>query len=409
MLNFSRTRMQPRSTRSMSLGGIDYVDPKKKSNVLGKILLAAAFTALCILMLKQSPSFNSPSLFSRREPGVTHVLVTGGAGYIGSHAALRLLKDSHRVTIVDNLSRGNIGAVKVLQELFPEPGRLQFIYADLGDPEAVKKIFSENAFDAVMHFAAVAYVGESTLDPLKYYHNITSNTLVVLEAMAAHGVSILIYSSTCATYGEPEQMPITEETPQLPINPYGKAKKMAEDIILDFHKNSDMAVMILRYFNVIGSDPEGRLGEAPRPELREHGRISGACFDAARGIIPGLKVTGTDYKTTDGTCIRDYIDVTDLVDAHVKALEKAKPGNVGIYNVGTGRGRSVNEFVEACKKATGVDIKVDFLPRRPGDYAEVFSDPTKILRELNWTAQHTDLQKSLQVAWRWQKLHRNGY
>ncbi|KAI8568555.1 hypothetical protein RHMOL_Rhmol02G0210100 [Rhododendron molle] len=409
MLNFSRTRTQPRSTRSMSLGGIDYVDPKKKSNVVGKILLAAAFTALCILMLKQSPSFNSPSLFSRREPGVTHVLVTGGAGYIGSHAALRLLKDSHRVTIVDNLSRGNIGAVKVLQELFPEPGRLQFIYADLGDPEAVKKIFSENAFDAVMHFAAVAYVGESTLDPLKYYHNITSNTLVVLEAMAAHDVSILIYSSTCATYGEPEQMPITEETPQLPINPYGKAKKMAEDIILDFHKNSDMAVMILRYFNVIGSDPEGRLGEAPRPELREHGRISGACFDAARGIIPGLKVTGTDYKTTDGTCIRDYIDVTDLVDAHVKALEKAKPGKVGIYNVGTGRGRSVNEFVEACKKATGVNIKVDFLPRRPGDYAEVFSDPTKILRELNWTAQHTDLEKSLQVAWRWQKLHRNGY
>lgn len=409
MLNFNRTRTQPRSTRSMSLGGIDYVDPKKKSYVVGKILLAASFTALFILMLKQSPTFNSPSLFSQHEPGVTHVLVTGGAGYIGSHAALRLLKDSHRVTIVDNLSRGNIGAVKVLQELFPEPGRLQFIYADLGDPKAVKKIFSENAFDAVMHFAAVAYVGESTVDPLKYYHNITSNTLIVLEAMAAHGVSTLIYSSTCATYGEPKQMPITEETPQHPINPYGKAKKMAEDIILDFHKNSDMAVMILRYFNVIGSDPEGRLGEAPRPELRVHGRISGACFDAARGIIPGLKVTGTDYKTLDGTCIRDYIDVTDLVDAHVKALEKAKPGKVGIYNVGTGRGRSVKEFVEACKAATGVNIKVDFLPRRPGDYAEVFSDPAKILTELNWTAQHTDLQKSLEVAWKWQKSHRNGY
>lgn len=393
----------------MSLGGIDYVDPKKKSYVVGKILLAASFTALFILMLKQSPTFNSPSLFSQHEPGVTHVLVTGGAGYIGSHAALRLLKDSHRVTIVDNLSRGNIGAVKVLQELFPEPGRLQFIYADLGDPKAVKKIFSENAFDAVMHFAAVAYVGESTVDPLKYYHNITSNTLIVLEAMAAHGVGTLIYSSTCATYGEPKQMPITEETPQHPINPYGKAKKMAEDIILDFHKNSDMAVMILRYFNVIGSDPEGRLGEAPRPALRMHGRISGACFDAARGIIPGLKVTGTDYKTLDGTCIRDYIDVTDLVDAHVKALEKAKPGKVGIYNVGTGRGRSVKEFVEACKAATGVNIKVDFLPRRPGDYAEVFSDPAKILTELNWTAQHTDLQKSLEVAWKWQKSHRNGY
>ncbi|MBA0663276.1 hypothetical protein Goklo_003397 [Gossypium klotzschianum] len=184
---------------------------------------------------------------------------------------------------------------------------------------------------------------------------------------------------------------------------------MAEDMILDFSKNSDMAIMILRYFNVIGSDPEGRLGEAPRPELREQGRISGACFDAARGIIPGIKVKGTDYKTHDGTCIRDYIDVTDLVDAHVKALQHAKPHNVGIYNVGTGKGRSVKEFVEACKKATGVDIKVEYLPRRPGDYAEVFSDPTKIRRELNWTARFTDLQESLGIAWRWQKAHRNGY
>ncbi|KAK8485227.1 hypothetical protein V6N13_003456 [Hibiscus sabdariffa] len=409
MLNFARGRSQQRSTRSMPFAGVEHHDPKRKGGFVGKILMVATLAALCIIVLKQSPTFRTPSQFSKHEEGVTHVLVTGGAGYIGSHAALRLLRESYRVTIVDNLSRGNIGAVKVLQDLFPESGRLQFIYADLGDAKVVNEIFSENAFDAVMHFAAVAYVGESTMDPLKYYHNITSNTLVVLEAMAAHGVKTLIYSSTCATYGEPEKMPITEETPQVPINPYGKAKKMAEDIILDFSKNSDMAVMILRYFNVIGSDPEGRLGEAPRPELREHGRISGACFDAARGIIPGLKVKGTDYNTHDGTCIRDYIDVTDLVDAHVKALQKAKPRKVGIYNVGTGRGRSVKEFVEACKKATGVDIKVDYLPRRPGDYAEVFSNPTKIYRELNWTAQHTDLEESLKTAWRWQKAHRDGY
>ncbi|CAN8231259.1 unnamed protein product [Cochlearia groenlandica] len=406
MLSFSRVRSPG---RSRPLGGMDYLEPKRKTNVMCRIVLVVSLTALCIIMLKHAPSFSSPTAFSRSEEGVTHVLVTGGAGYIGSHAALRLLKDSYRVTIVDNLSRGNLGAVKVLQGLFPEAGRLQFIFADLGDAKAVDKIFSENAFDAVMHFAAVAYVGESTLDPLKYYHNITSNTLVVLEAVARHKVKKFIYSSTCATYGEPDKMPIVEVTPQVPINPYGKAKKMAEDMILDFSKNSDMAVMILRYFNVIGSDPEGRLGEAPKPELREHGRISGACFDAARGVIPGLQVKGTDYKTGDGTCVRDYIDVTDLVDAHVKALEKAKARNVGIYNVGTGKGRSVKEFVEACKKATGVDIKVDFLPRRPGDYAEVYSDPAKILRDLGWSARFTNLQESLEVAWKWQKTHPQGY
>ncbi|XP_022639434.1 UDP-arabinose 4-epimerase 1 isoform X3 [Vigna radiata var. radiata] len=391
------------------MGGLDYPDPKRKGNFVGKVFLAAVLTTLCIIMIKRTPSLNSSSPFAIHEPGVTHVLVTGGAGFIGSHATLRLLSDNHRVTIVDNLSRGNLGAVKVLQGLFPEPGRLQFIYADLGDKKSVEKIFLENKFDAVMHFAAVAYVGESTMDPLKYYHNITSNTLLVLEAMAKHDVKTLIYSSTCATYGEPEKMPITEETQQVPINPYGKAKKMAEDIILDFSKTSDMAIMILRYFNVIGSDPNGNLGEAPRPELREQGRISGACFDAARGIIPGLKVRGTDYKTADGTCIRDYIDVTDLVDAHVKALEKAQPAKVGIYNVGTGKGSSVKQFVEACKKATGVDIKVEFLPRRPGDYAEVYSDPRKIKRELDWSAKYTDLQQSLRIAWRWQKSHRDGY
>ncbi|XP_051124793.1 UDP-arabinose 4-epimerase 1-like [Andrographis paniculata] len=386
---------------------MDFMENKRRNQVTRKILLAAGLTALLVFMLRRSPGTSSK--FSEHEPGVTHVLVTGGAGYIGSHAVLRLLRDSYRVTIVDNLSRGNMGAVKVLQGLFPEPGRLQFIYGDLGDAATVNKVFAENAIDAVMHFAAVAYVGESTAEPLRYYHNITSNTLLIVKAMAAHGVKTLIYSSTCATYGEPEKMPIIETTPQVPINPYGKAKKMAEDIILDFSKTSDMAVMILRYFNVIGSDPEGRLGESPRPELREQGRISGACFDAARGIINGLKIRGTDYPTSDGTCIRDYIDVTDLIDAHVKALAHAKPANVGIYNVGTGKGSSVKEFVEACKKATGVKIKVEFLPRRPGDYAEVYSDPSKIWNELGWKAKYTNLEESLSIAWKWQKAHRNGY
>ncbi|URD79725.1 UDP-arabinose 4-epimerase, partial [Musa troglodytarum] len=351
---------------------MDYSDSRHKPHIIGKVFIAVFLIVLCILITKKSTDPGGASLLSLHVPGATHVLVTGGAGYIGSHAVLRLLKDSYRVTVVDNLSRGNIGAIKVLQALFPEPGRLQFIYADLGNARAVNKIFAENTFDAVMHFAAVAYVGESMLEPLSFQMELEFHI-------------------------------------QVPINPYGKAKKMAEDIILDFSKNSDMGVMILRYFNVIGSDPEGRLGEAPRPELREHGRISGACFDAALGIIPGLKVKGTDYPTRDGTCIRDYIDVTDLVDAHVKALDKAKPRSVGIYNVGTGKGITVKEFVEACKKATGADIKVEYLSRRPGDYAEVYSDPSKINRELNWTAHYTDLEKSLSIAWRWQKSHRNGY
>ncbi|CAN6454469.1 unnamed protein product [Victoria cruziana] len=320
MLPSSRNRLQPRVNRPFwTFSGMDYGDSRRKPHLFGKVILAAILTVFCILILKQSSGYGNSTPFSGHEDGVIHVLVTGGAGYIGSHAALRLLKDNYRVTIVDNLSRGNLGAVKVLQQQFPEPGRLQFIYADLGDGKAVKKIFSENAFDAVMHFAAVAYVGESTLDPLRYYHNITSNTLVVLEAMAAYGVKTLIYSSTCATYGEPDKMPITENTPQAPINPYGKAKKMAEDIIIDYSKMSDMAVMILRYFNVIGSDPEGRLGEAPRPELREHGRISGACFDAALGIIPHLKVLTCLVSLAVFYCVLSYFLPSIIHDslAHV--------------------------------------------------------------------------------------------
>eukprot|EP00252_Welwitschia_mirabilis_P001575 TRINITY_DN1145_c0_g1_i1.p1 TRINITY_DN1145_c0_g1~~TRINITY_DN1145_c0_g1_i1.p1 ORF type:complete len:264 (+),score=58.19 TRINITY_DN1145_c0_g1_i1:705-1496(+) len=260
-----------------------------------------------------------------------------------------------------------------------------------------------------MHFAAVAYVGESMEDPLRYYHNITSNTLTILEAMFASNVKKLIYSSTCATYGEPDTMPIKEDTPQVPINPYGKAKKMAEEMIKDYAKSSDLGVTILRYFNVIGSDPEGRLGECPRPELRHHGRISGACFDAAMGIIPGLQIKGTDYDTRDGTCVRDYIHVTDLVDAHVKALNNTQLGRVEVYNVGTGKGSTVKEFVEACKMATGVKITVTTLERRPGDYAEVYSDPSKIWRELKWSAKYTNLSESLAQAWRWRKSHPEGY
>lgn len=389
---------------------MDYgVSSRPRSQIAAKVVVACSLTVLCMFMLRQSSTNSGKDAFSKRDE-VMHVLVTGGAGFIGSHAALRLLEDPrYRITIVDNLSRGNMGAVQALQQLFPEPDRLQFVFADLGDSKAVGELFTSNAIDAVMHFAAVAYVGESMEEPLRYYKNITSNTLIILEAMKRHGVKKLIYSSTCATYGEPDTMPITEETSQIPINPYGKAKKMAEDIIKDYAMTTDLAVTILRYFNVIGSDPKGRLGEAPRQDLRHHGRISGACFDAAMGIISGLQVKGTDYDTKDGTCIRDYIHVTDLVDAHVKALEKVVPSKVSIYNVGTGQGRSVKEFVDACKDATGVNITVTYLDRRPGDYAEVWSDPKKIKEELNWSANYTDLKEALAMSWQWQQSHPNGY
>eukprot|EP00850_Spirogloea_muscicola_P012254 SM000078S22113 [mRNA] locus=s78:497917:500508:+ [translate_table: standard] len=394
---------------------------------VAKVAAAAILTAVCMFLLRRSSSLDrTPPMFREREDGIQHVLVTGGAGFVGSHAVLRLLEDGNRVTIVDNLSRGNMGAIDVLQSL-AAPGMLQFILADLGDPAIVDHILKVNAIDVVIHFAAVAYVGESMAEPLRYYHNITANTLTLLQTMARHGVNRLIYSSTCATYGEPPTMPITEDSPQVPINPYGKAKKFAEDVIRDYARtNKEFSVTILRYFNVIGSDPKGRLGEAPRPELRHHGRISGACFDAAAGKIDGLKIMGTNYNTHDGTCIRDYIHVTDLVDAHVVAMkaqlvaanappsyspgQAASGGRVAIYNVGTGKGKSVREFVNACLNVTGKDIKiVEQRERRPGDYAEVFSDPSKILKELRWQARYTDLQESLRMAWDWQKEHPNGY
>lgn len=389
------------------------------------LIWIAATVALLLLSMQVIPplyyyTFSlAPALAATRntggiDDGRKHILVTGGAGFIGSHAALRLLEEGRRVTIIDNLSRGNLGAIRVLEKTASSRGvPLTFVNADLGDRDAVASAFARSGteIDAVIHFAAVAYVGESVSDPIMYYKNITVNTVLLLDVMREYGVHNLVYSSTCATYGNPAELPITEETPTLPINPYGKAKLAAEDVIRDFAvANPGFKSTILRYFNVYGSDPAGRLGELPRANLRKLGRISGACFDAALGFIEQLTIMGTTHPTRDGSAVRDYIHVTDLVDAHVTVLEKALSNPPALYNVGTGKGISVKEFVDSCKKVTGMKINVyEQTEPRPGDYAEVFADPSKINKELNWTARFTNLEESMGHAWAWRKNHKTEY
>lgn len=344
-----------------------------------------------------------------------HIAVTGGAGFIGSHMTLHLLEKGYAVTILDNLSRGNAGAVRVLREHAPKRGRLRFDYVDLADEAAVRRIFRDHRkrgtpVDVVMHFAAVAFVGESVANPLQYYTNITSNTVTLLRAMRGEGVHKLVYSSTCATYGNPVSMPITEETPTVPINPYGRAKLDAEEAIRDYaHANEDFKAAVLRYFNVYGADPRGRLGEYPPPELVKQGRISTACFAAAFGKIPKLQIYGNDFSTPDGTCVRDYIHVTDLVEAHHLAMDKALANPPSLYNIGTGVGVSVREFTRACLSVTKRNITVEEYARRPGDYAEVYASPEKIKLELGWEARYKSVEEGLATAWRWRERHPNGY
>ncbi|KAG2428196.1 hypothetical protein HXX76_011876 [Chlamydomonas incerta] len=257
---------------------------------------------------------------------------------------------------------------------------------------------------------AVVEAGESMRDPLQYYKNVTVNTVNVLDCMAAAGIKQLVYSSTCAVYGNPESLPVTEATPPKPINPYGQSKLMAEEVIRWYARSQpDFKSIILRYFNVYGSDPAGRLGEYPRPELRAQARISGACMDAALGLVPSLTVKGTKHPTKDGTCVRDYIHVMDLISAHVAGMGRlANPPP--LYNIGTGRGVSVKEFVDACKKVTGRNIQVIYQEEaRPGDYAEVWSDVAKINNELGWRANYTDIEEGLRHAWNWRLEHPDGY
>jgi UDP-glucose 4-epimerase len=326
-----------------------------------------------------------------------NVLVTGGAGYIGSHAVRRLVAGGHRVAVLDNLCRGHRAAV---------PADVPLIEADLRQTEAVEAALAGHGIDCVMHFAALSYVGESVTEPLTYYDNNTAGTVSLLRAMDAGGVKRLVFSSTCATYGEPESMPIVETMPQKPINPYGWSKLFIERVLTDYAAaDKGFAFAALRYFNVAGSASDGSIGEDHEPETH----IIPVLLNVALGKAPKVTVFGDDYDTPDGTCIRDYIHVEDLVDAHAVVMEALEPGDQRFYNLGIGRGRSVKELIDAAREVTGHAIPADLGPRRAGDPPMLYANADKIKRELGWSAKITDIRQTIQTAWRWFKANPNGY
>lgn len=335
-----------------------------------------------------------------------HLLITGVAGYIGSHAALYLLEKGYRVTGIDNLSRGNYGAVTYLQR-YP---LFAFYELDLGFQSKLCKVLrSIPKVDVVLHFAAVAYVGESVENPLLYYSNVTHNTAVLLTCMKRVGCNKIVYSSSCAVYGNPSRNPVDESTPVNPVNPYGRSKLFAENIVIDTAvSNERFKAIILRYFNVYGSDPLVRLGEFSKGPA-QYARLSSACFDAALGLTPQVTIHGTRYNTQDGTCIRDYIHVHDLVTAHAIALlHVANPPP--IYNVGTGLGTSVREFLMKCRNVTGVNFQVVETPDvAAGVYARIWANNSLITRKLNWRPVYNSVEEGLRHAWSWRKEHPNGY
>lgn len=318
------------------------------------------------------------------------ILVTGGAGYIGSHAAKAASLQGHDVLVLDNLSYGH--------REFAKWG--SFEEADLADLPRLHQIFAQYPIKAVMHFAGFAYVGESVTKPAKYYANNLANTLNLLEAMRKAYVDKFIFSSTCATYGIPDQTPITEDHPQRPINPYGKSKLMVEQILQDYSSAYNLRYVALRYFNAAGADPDGELGEWHNPETH----LIPLALDAAVGKGEPLSIFGTDYPTDDGTCIRDYIHVTDLADAHLKALDYlCSQGSSLALNLGNGHGFSVKQVVETVEQITGKKVPVKLAGRRAGDPPILIGSAEKAKSVLGWLPQHSGLNEIITTAWQWQQ------
>ncbi len=325
-----------------------------------------------------------------------NILVIGGAGYIGSHMCKYLSQKGHRPVVLDNLIYGHREAVKWGP----------FIEGAMENRDILDGVFTEYEIHAVMHFAAFAYVGESVTDPGKYYTNNVAATVSLLESMRKHNVLKFIFSSTCATYGEPVEIPMTETHPQNPINPYGRSKLMVEQILDDYESAYGLKSVSLRYFNAAGADPDGEIGEDHDPETH----LIPLTLQTALGKRKKMVIFGDDYPTGDGTCVRDYIHIMDLAQAHLLALEKLMNGSPGEkYNLGNGNGISVKEVIDTAREITGEKIPVRMAERRPGDPAVLVGSADKAITELGWKPQFADLKSILESAWRWHKNNPEGF
>ncbi|MFK8082860.1 MAG: UDP-glucose 4-epimerase GalE [Granulosicoccus sp.] len=329
------------------------------------------------------------------------ILVTGGAGYIGSHMVRLLDQQGYKVVVYDNLKRGNADAVVA--------GTL--IEGDLHDSFSLDNVFTAHSIDAVMHFAALAYVGESVTEPSMYYHNNVAGTQNLLDSMLRHNVNKLVFSSTCATYGVPANLPITEKTPQNPINPYGQSKLMVEQILKDYAVAYGLRSIALRYFNAAGCSEDASIGERHDPETHLLPLILFEALRVKAGGHPSdtaLMVFGDDFDTRDGTCIRDYIHVNDLCSAHIKAFERMlrQPHNgAEQFNLGINRGYTVLEVIDACRAVTGVELTYKAVDRRAGDPPELVADASLAMQELQWNPVHVDITDGITHAWNWYSKH----
>jgi UDP-glucose-4-epimerase GalE len=323
------------------------------------------------------------------------ILVTGGAGYIGSHAVRWFGRHGHEVWVYDNLSMGHRQAAPA--------DRL--IVADLKDTAHLDQVMLVRRIEAIVHFAAFCFVGESVREPARYYENNVVSTLGLIGCARRNDIRRFVFSSTCATYGMPETMPITEETPQRPINPYGNTKLTVERALADYCRAYDLGYAALRYFNASGASPDGDLGEDHDPETH----LIPLVIQTALGQRPHVEIYGTDYPTPDGTCIRDYIHVDDLAAAHLLALERLEPGKELIYNLGIGKGYSVREVIRAVEEVSGKPVSVKESARRPGDPPVLVAASDKARRELGWAPRYGDLRAIVETAWRWHHSHPHGY